>query len=79
VEPEPHLVVAFAEGVFELVAVAPLLERRDDLLDLETLEAADPPQRVFDLLLLVGQLALVGEALQRRARAGLAAVQAGVR
>jgi hypothetical protein len=79
VEAEPHLIVIFAEGVFELVAVAPLLQRRDDLLDFEALEAADPPQRVFDLLLLVGELALVGEPLQRRPRAGLAAVQAGVR
>jgi hypothetical protein len=79
VEAERKLLVAFAEAVFELVAVAPLFDRRDDLLGLEPLETADPPQRVLDLFLLVGKLPLVGEALQGRSRTGLAAVDAGVR
>jgi hypothetical protein len=78
VEAERRLVSLFAEGVLELVAVAPLLHRRHDLLQLEPLEAADPAERVGDLLLLVTQLALVGEALPRRSRAGLAAVDAAV-
>ena len=43
--------VAGAERVLELVAVAPLLDRRDDRLELEALEPADARQRVVDLLL----------------------------
>ena len=70
---------ALAEGVLELVAVAPLFDGADDRLHLEVVEPADPPQRVLDLGLLLGQLALVGEALPGRARAGLAAVDAAVR
>ncbi len=60
-------VVAGAEGVLELVAVAPLLDGGDDRLQLEALEAAEPPQRVADLLLLDLELALVGEDLPGRA------------
>ena len=63
VEAEDRLAVALAEGVLELVAVAPLLHRRLDLLQLEAVEAADPAQRLLDLLALVLELALVGEAL----------------
>ena len=59
--------VAGAERVLELVAVAPLLERRDDRLELVALEPADAGQRVVDLLLLDLELALVGEHLPRRA------------
>jgi hypothetical protein len=43
VEAERQLLLVFAEGVLQLVAVAPLLGRRLDLLQLEPLEAADPP------------------------------------
>ena len=64
---EAPLVVG-AERVLELVAVAPLLDRGDDRLELEAVELADPPQRVVDLLLLDLQLALVGQHLPRRAR-----------
>ena len=63
VEAEQRLAVAIAEGVFELVAVAPLLERRLDLLQLEVIELADPPQRPVDLGALLGQLPLVRQAL----------------
>src|SRR5207253_1986304 len=46
VEAERRLALTVgAEGVFELVAVAPLLGRRDDLLQLIALETADPLQR----------------------------------
>ena len=55
------------EGVLELVPVAPLLERGHDLLQLEPVEAADPPQRVVDLRTLDLELALVGEHLPRDA------------
>ena len=78
VEAEDRLAVALAEGVLELVAVAPLLLGGDDRLQLEAVEVADPPQRLVDLFALVGQLALVGEALPGRAGAGLAAVGAAV-
>ena len=79
VEAERRLAaLARAEGVLELVAVAPLLGRRHDLLQLEAVEAAEPAQRLADLLLLVGELALVGEALPGGAGAGLAAVDAAV-
>ena len=60
-------VLAFAEGVLELVAVAPLLERRDHRRELVALEPADAGQRVVDLLLLDRELALVGEHLPGRA------------
>ena len=76
---EHQLAVALAEAVLELVAVAPALDRGLDRLELESLEAAEPGQRVFDLLLLLGELALVFEALPRRAGAGLAAVVAAIR
>ncbi len=44
------------EGVLELVAVAPLLRRGDDRLELEAVEVADAAQRVVDLLVLLGEL-----------------------
>ena len=70
-----------AEGVLELVAVAPLLLRGDDRLELEAVELADPPQRVVDLLGLDLELALVRQDLPRRARvarrARLDALRAG--
>ena len=56
-----------AEGVLQLVAVAPLFERRHDRLDREALEAAQPAQRILGLGLLDLQLALVGEHLPRHA------------
>ena len=58
---------AGAERVLELVAVAPLLDGRDDRLELEAVEPAEPPQRLVDLLLLDLELALVGQDLPRRA------------
>ncbi len=59
---ERRLSLELAEGVLELVAVPPLLQSRDDLLHREPIEAADPPQGVVNLILLVGELALVGRA-----------------
>ena len=78
-EAEDGLLVAEAEGVFELVAVAPLLGGRLDRLQLEAVEVADPAQRLVDLVALLDQLLLVSEALPRCTRAGLAFVQAAVR
>ena len=46
-------VVVVSKRVFELVAVAPLLNRRHDRLHREAVELADPPQRVLDLLGLI--------------------------
>ena len=77
-EAEQRPVLARAEGVFELVAVAPLFQRRLDLLQLEAVELADPPQRLVDLAALLDQLALVVEPLPGRPRAGLAFVLAAV-
>ncbi len=57
-----------AEGVLELVAVAPLFERRHDLLDLKAREPAYPPQGILGLGLLDLELALVGEHLPGHAR-----------
>jgi hypothetical protein len=57
-----------AERVLELVAIAPLLQRGHDLLQLEAVELADPSQRVLDLLVLDPQLALVGQHLPRHPR-----------
>ena len=57
-----------AERVLELVAVAPRLDGRHDVVELEALEPADPRQRVAHLLVLDGELALVGQHLPRRAR-----------
>ena len=59
--------VAGPERVLELVAIAPLLDGRDDVVELEALEAADPRQRVAHLLVLDLELALVGQHLPRRA------------
>ena len=59
--------VARPERVLELVAVAPLLERGDDRVLLEALQAPDAAQRVGDLLGLDLELALVREHLPRRA------------
>ena len=56
------------ERVLELVAVAPLLHRRHDRLQLEAVEPADAAQRVVDLLGLDRELALVGQHLPGRAR-----------
>ena len=56
-----------AERVLELIAIAPLLDGRDDRLLLEALELPDPPQRLPDLLGLDLQLALVREHLPGRA------------
>ena len=77
-KPSASRVGAGAERVLELVAVAPRLERGLDRLELEALEAAEAAQRVGDLLGLLGELALVGQPLPRRAGAGLAVVDAGV-
>ena len=59
--------LAGAERVLELVAVAPLLDRGHDRLELVALEPPDPRQRVLDLLLLDLELARVGQHLPRRA------------
>ena len=67
-----------AEGVFELVAVPPLLLGGDDRLQLEALQPADPPQRLAHLFALDLQLALVRQPLPRSAGTGLAAVGAAV-
>jgi hypothetical protein len=56
-----------AEGVLELVAVAPLLDRGDDVVEDVAVEVADAAQRLVDLRLLDLQLALVGEHLPGRA------------
>src|SRR5262249_40687028 len=56
-------ILGLTEGVLELVAIAPLLDGRDDVLQLEPVQAPDPPQRLVDLVLLDLQLALVGEHL----------------
>ncbi len=55
--------LGIAEGVLELVAVAPGFDGRDDLLQLEALQLAQPPQRLADLVVLDLELALVGEHL----------------
>jgi hypothetical protein len=60
--------VARSERVLELVAVAPLRHRGDDLVEHVAVEVADPGQRVAHLLVLDGELALVGQDLPRRAR-----------
>ena len=67
-----------AERVLELVAVAPLLDRGDDRLDLDVGERAEALEGLGDLRLLLGELTLVGEALPGGAGTGLAAVHAGV-
>ncbi len=61
-------VVARAERVLELVAVAPLLDGGDDRLELEVLELADPLQRLADLGGLDLELALVRQHLPGGAR-----------
>ena len=65
---DERAVLAGAERVLELVAVAPLLGRGDDRLELEAVELADAPQRVVDLLGLDLELLLVRQHLPRRAR-----------
>ncbi len=55
-------------GVLELVAVAPLLQRGHDLLELEAVQVPDSAQRLIDLFALDLQLALVGEDLPGDAR-----------
>ena len=69
VEAEHQLArLVLAERVLELVAVALALLGRDDRLHGRVLEAADALERVAHLGLLLGELALVGEHLPRRAR-----------
>src|SRR6202020_1089240 len=58
--------VVGAERIFELVAVAPLLDRGHDRLQRESIELSDPPQRLVDLRLLELELALVWKHLPRR-------------
>src|SRR5262249_30256199 len=57
------LALALAEGVLQLVAIPPLLGGGDDVLQLEPVQAPDPPQRLVDLVPLDLELALVGEHL----------------
>jgi len=57
-----------AEGVLELVAVAPRLLRRDDLGEREAAQSADPLERLLHLFALDLQLALVPEHLPGDAR-----------
>ena len=78
VEAEGEAGIGGAEGVFELVAVAPFGHGGDDRIELEGVEAADAAQGLVDLALLLGKLALVREALPRRAGAGLTVVDADV-
>src|SRR5664280_2269744 len=56
-----------AEGVLELVAVAPRLHGGNDLLQLVAVEVADALERLVDLLALDLQLALVRQHLPRHA------------
>ena len=56
------------EGVLELVAVAPLLDGGDDVVEHVALEMADALERVVDLRVLDLDLALVREDLPRGAR-----------
>jgi hypothetical protein len=49
-----------AERVFELVAVPPLLDRGHDRLDVDAVEGPEPLERLADLGLVLGELALVG-------------------
>ena len=42
--------VVLPEGVLQLVAIAPLGQGGHDRLHRETVELADPPQRILDLL-----------------------------
>ena len=58
------------ERVLELVAVVEHLDRRDDRLERGLRDPADPPERIGDLLLLGGDLRLVGEILEAAAAAG---------
>ena len=78
-EAEDELSIVLPERVLELVPVAPLLDGRDDRLELELVEAAEPAQRLVDLARLLLQLSLIGQALPRRAGAGLALVGAAIR
>src|SRR5262249_12886059 len=57
-----------AERVLELVAIAPLFDRRDDRLRRGLAELADPLQRVAALRLLDLELALIRKDLPRRPR-----------
>jgi hypothetical protein len=59
---EPPTLV-LAEGVLELVAIAPGLYGRHDLLELEALQPPDPTKRLIDLLALDLELVLIGEHL----------------
>ena len=73
--------LVLAEGVLELVAVVELLQRGHDRLDRRRLEAADAGERVAHLLLLLLELALVGEHLPGRPgvwRARLDPLRAGL-
>src|SRR4051794_2715053 len=71
--------VALAEGVLELVPVSPLLDGRDDRLELDRFEPAEPPQRLVDLAGLLGELVLVGQRLPGSPGARLALVDTAVR
>src|SRR3954451_8237596 len=59
VKAEDELAIALAEGVRDLVAVAPLLDGGLDRLELEALQASQPDQGVLPLGLLVAELLLV--------------------
>ena len=63
-------VVGRPERVLHLVAVAPLVHGPDDRRHVRRLEPADPLESVADLLLLLLQLARIGEHLPRGARVG---------
>ena len=79
VEAEGRLALDLAEGVLELVAVAPLFDGGDDLLEARSprgRRSASAPRRPARCL--CGELALVGEPLPGRAGAGLAFVDAAV-
>src|SRR5204863_8885558 len=73
-KPELQLALALAEGVLELVPIAPLLDGGLDGLELEALQPAKPPQSVVDLAVLLGKLRLVWEGLPGGTRTGLPSV-----
>src|SRR5206468_4037898 len=65
---EELAVGAAAERVLELVAIAPLLDCRDDRVELEPLEVPESLERLADLAMLDLELAGVGEDLPGGAR-----------
>lgn len=78
VETQDQFTVLFAEGILDLVAVAPLLVGPDDRVDVYVPELADPGQGIGDMLLLEGELPVVAQRLPGGAGTGLALMDIGV-